>query len=155
MTKPITPFLYGFLIKTRDGTRLEKPPRDLGRYLAFSIDRAAEAVLGLWTREETKERLSQVVENIDDIEGIDHFRRWYEERGGRIGITAMDEAVKKPSDKEGQTVAERTRTMNLTKRAAYDPNDSRFRASFSANNFKSSSSFMYVFWVKLVGFPLL
>ena len=63
----LVPFLYGFLLKTREGTESERYPRDLGTYQAYSIDRAAEAVMGLWARDEIKDRLADLVSEV--VEG--------------------------------------------------------------------------------------
>ena len=129
----LVPFLYGFLLKTREGTESERYPRDLGTYQAYSIDRAAEAVMGLWARDEIKDRLADLVSEVKSLEGADHFVAWVERNGGRVGVTDMDRAVKNPPKRlvDEDSVAGRKRTMNLTKKSAYDPHDLRYRASMS------------------------
>ena len=132
----LVPFLYGFLLKTRKGTELERYPRDLGTYQAYSIDRAAEAVMGLWPRWTIKDNLADLVRGVDSLEGADHFVDWVKRNDGKVGIGKMDRAVKNPSKRlvDGVSVAQRKRTMNLTKRRAYDPDHPRYKASVSARH---------------------
>ncbi len=113
------PFLYGLFVRARGPTETEREPRDLGSYLVFDLERAAEASLGLWTRQETKDHLA------DMDAPADRFASWVE-RQGRIGITALDAALM--TDPNTRRPA---RSRNLTRMAAYLPEDPRYRGSIS------------------------
>ena len=131
--RALIPFLYGILAKSEEGTRLRESPRKLGTYQAFSVARAAEAVIGLWTREEIKGELEKIVDR-DDLFYAPRFHVWLE-REGRIGITKMDRAVKKPPKKLVDEISDagKRRTKNLTMLPAYDSENSRYGGTLSHN----------------------
>ncbi|MHA1988684.1 MAG: hypothetical protein ACW98D_18825 [Promethearchaeota archaeon] len=129
MKNQLMPFLYGFLLEVRKGTETDRAPRELGEYLAFDLVRSAEAVFGLWARDEKRQRLDDVLNRMGDLEGVDHLKEWHRRRteeGKQSGIMALDDAVMSRPD-----IPQKQRSRNLTKKAAYDPNDPRFNASLS------------------------